>query len=352
MANASNFIIGANDEHGLNPPTAGKRTPILPYINRSFYENEFNREAKLKFIEADLRCGYNTFDVKPEIQDISISTRVRRINNANLTAVVTFAYNAAGDGTTFNNAQGIEVYYSTLNPKSSLSRTLSTNIYNTLIANTGRNGRGVGTLNVGVLSNVNCASSLIEAGFMTNFIEAKLMLDPDYVTNVAESACIGLCETLDVQYIPRDNLNNYPTIRLQSRGNFVKLLQYLLNQYGFNLSTDGLFGNNTLSAVRTFQGNNGLSVDGIVGPRTWNALLNLTPTATTIRRGSRSSNVLYLQQKLLSKLYNITNLDGIFGPETERAVIEFQKENGLTPDGIVGPKTWAEIIKIGGGRNL
>ena len=41
MAVASNFLIGANDEHGLNPPTAGKRTPIMPYINRSFYENYY-----------------------------------------------------------------------------------------------------------------------------------------------------------------------------------------------------------------------------------------------------------------------------------------------------------------------
>lgn len=36
MAVASNFLIGANDEHGINPPTVGKRTPIMPYIGRSF----------------------------------------------------------------------------------------------------------------------------------------------------------------------------------------------------------------------------------------------------------------------------------------------------------------------------
>ena len=57
MAEARNFLIGANDEHGLNPPTAGKRTPVISYIGRSFYENEFNREAKLAFILACLRCG-------------------------------------------------------------------------------------------------------------------------------------------------------------------------------------------------------------------------------------------------------------------------------------------------------
>ena len=74
MALASSFLIASNDEHGLNPPTPGKRTPIMPYINRSFYENEFNRRCKNAFIEACLRCGYNIVDIKPEIQDISITT--------------------------------------------------------------------------------------------------------------------------------------------------------------------------------------------------------------------------------------------------------------------------------------
>ena len=85
MANASDYYIGANDEHGLNPPTAGKRTPVMPYVNRSFYENEFNRKAKYYFILACLRCGFRVYDVKPEIGDVSISTRVARVNSRGLT---------------------------------------------------------------------------------------------------------------------------------------------------------------------------------------------------------------------------------------------------------------------------
>ena len=112
MANANSFTIGANDEHGMNPPTAGKRTPTMPYIGRSFYENEFNRQAKLEFIFACLRCGFNVYDIHPEVQDVSISTRVVRANRAVLSALVTFAYNASGDGISFNSARGLEVYYS------------------------------------------------------------------------------------------------------------------------------------------------------------------------------------------------------------------------------------------------
>ena len=47
MAN-EDFYIGANDEHGVNPPTQGKRTPVVPGLNRQIYENEFNRSAKNK----------------------------------------------------------------------------------------------------------------------------------------------------------------------------------------------------------------------------------------------------------------------------------------------------------------
>ena len=88
------YYIGANDEHGVNPPTPGKRTPIMPGLNRSIYENEFNRAAKNAFIEALFRNGFSVYDVKPELYDVSINERVRRINRQNLTLVVTFAYNA------------------------------------------------------------------------------------------------------------------------------------------------------------------------------------------------------------------------------------------------------------------
>lgn len=350
MANASEFLIAANDEHGLNPPTAGKRTPIMPYINRSFYENEFNRYAKLDFILACLRCGFNVYDVKPEVQDVSVSTRVVRTIRSRATLVVTFAYNASGNGTSFNSAQGLEVYYSPFNPYPAQSRQLSEDVFNRIAALTDRPTRFVGTLSVGILSNVNCPSTLIEAGFMTNFEEAKLMLNPTFVRNVAEGTCQGVCEFLNVTYVPI-TLANYPTTRQGDRNNFVKIIQYLLNEYGFNVSTDGIFGGNTLNAVKQFQANNNLTQDGIVGRNTWNKLLNLSPQNTVLKRGSKDSSVLFLQKLLLSFLYPITDLDSMFGRETENAVREFQSENGLVVDGIVGRNTWNALLNSRGRPN-
>ena len=63
------------------------------------------------------------------------------------------------------------------------------------------------------------------------------------------------------------------TIKNGSRGTDVKNLQTQLNSLGYNLATDGVFGKNTLAAVRDYQSKNGLTVDGIVGKNTWNSLL-------------------------------------------------------------------------------
>ncbi|MCP9000338.1 caspase family protein [Pseudarthrobacter sp. RMG13] len=65
-------------------------------------------------------------------------------------------------------------------------------------------------------------------------------------------------------------------------------------------------------------------------------------TRPQIRRGSTGEHVTYLQQQLAALGYRLS-IDGIFGPGTESAVRSFQRTNGLTADGIVGPQTWAAV---------
>ena len=80
MAN-SDYLIAGNDEHGLEPlPTIGKRTPYISQVGRSFYENEFNKEAKRYFLEACARQGFRTLDVKPGNQDLSLTARAQVVN--------------------------------------------------------------------------------------------------------------------------------------------------------------------------------------------------------------------------------------------------------------------------------
>lgn len=60
---------------------------------------------------------------------------------------------------------------------------------------------------------------------------------------------------------------------------------------------------------------------------------------TLSRRGSRGEEVKQIQTVLKDRELYEGNIDGIYGSQTEKAVIQFQKQMGLTPDGIVGPKT-------------
>lgn len=64
-----------------------------------------------------------------------------------------------------------------------------------------------------------------------------------------------------------------PLLKLGSKGQEVKTLQMKLNNFGYNLVVDGIFGPKTDETVRDFQKKNGLVVDGIVGPKTWAKLL-------------------------------------------------------------------------------
>ena len=57
------------------------------------------------------------------------------------------------------------------------------------------------------------------------------------------------------------------------------------------------------------------------------------------KMGSRSDEVKEIQMALKSRGYYTGNIDSIFGTRTKKAVIAFQKDNGLSPDGIVGKKT-------------
>lgn len=340
--NPQNYLIAGNDEHGINPPTAGKRTPVMPYIDREIYENEFNYSAKNAFLADCYRVGFRVLDVKPNRQDLSVSNRVVIVNRAGANAVVTFAYNAYG--TTFNSANGLEGYYSPLNRQPNASRNLAELVYSNILDAVEVRGRGVRALDVGMLSNVNCVACLMECGFMTNFREAKLMLDPDWCTAIGRAGCKGVCEYFNVTYVAPQN-DTYPVLRVGSSNRYVRYLQFLLKTKGYSVGTvDGVFGNNTQNAVRAFQQANGLDADGVVGRLTWYKLNNFTPEARTIKRGDYGAEVKYLQQKLYSKLYNVGSIDGIFGRQTEQAVKEFQSENGLSADGVVGKNTW-EYVK-------
>ena len=80
------------------------------------------------------------------------------------------------------------------------------------------------------------------------------------------------------------------------------------------------------------------------------------PQATpTVRRGSRNTYVLILQDGLNALGYSTRTLDGIFGANTENALKGFQRAVGLTADGICGCQSWkttAAVVGIGRTRTV
>ena len=67
------------------------------------------------------------------------------------------------------------------------------------------------------------------------------------------------------------------------------------------------------------------------------------PGQPTVSPGDTGDAVKRLQRALRRTPDEGLVVDGVFGPDTEQAVILFQESRGLTPDGVVGPLTWAAL---------
>jgi peptidoglycan hydrolase-like protein with peptidoglycan-binding domain len=149
-----------------------------------------------------------------------------------------------------------------------------------------------------------------------------------------------------------DPTQSKPVLKLGSTGEYVIELQQKLIILGYPCGdggADGIFGDDTYRAVRMFQQNNGLSIDGIVGSNTWVELETALPNDQIenplLVLGSSGSAVMRLQNRLIELEYDCGALgsDGFFGSATQAAVINFQKNNGLNVDGKVGPNTWEKL---------
>ncbi len=122
-------------------------------------------------------------------------------------------------------------------------------------------------------------------------------------------------------------------------------VQTRLRGLGYAVEDDtGYFGPSTTKATRAFQQDRYLLIDGIVGPQTWNSLVEASwrlgdRTLYLKQPLMRGDDVAMLQQRLNALGFDAGRQDGIFGPLAYAAVRAFQKEYGIREDGMFGQKT-------------
>ncbi|MCE5343552.1 MAG: peptidoglycan-binding protein [Eubacteriales bacterium] len=160
------------------------------------------------------------------------------------------------------------------------------------------------------------------------------------------------------------------TLRKGYTGSDVKSVQTQLKSLGYYTYTvDGVYGSGTMASVSAFQKKNNLSVDGLVGAKTYAKLFSSNAVASdasssgsdsssdstgdsgssdsgttyvSLSLGSSGDEVKALQKALKALGYNVV-VDGDFGSLTKTAIVQFQTLNGLTVDGTAGALTQVKL---------
>jgi N-acetylmuramoyl-L-alanine amidase len=134
----------------------------------------------------------------------------------------------------------------------------------------------------------------------------------------------------------------------------VRDLQRRLSALGLDTSADdaGRYGPATTAAVRELQARRGLPATGVCDPVTWDALVEAgwrlgDRPLYLAQRMLRGDDVADLQRRLSALGFDVGRVDGIFGPRTDRALADFQRNAGMVCDAVCGPATIAGLLRLG-----
>lgn len=302
--------------------------------NGATYEGRLEKDDNLRLalaLQKELEnMGQNVIMTRTTDETLTLAQRSELANQNNADLFIALHRDSFPEETPWTN--GVTNYVHTY--ASDKSVLIAEIVLDHLVEVGVQSNKGVRRGNYYVLRTTEMPAMLLEVGYIINEEDNRLFdenLD-EYAKAVAE----GIIDALDTV-----NQNNNIIQGRQS----VRQVQRMLNyRYGAGLITDGIYGPRTRSAlIRAVQTelnneyNANIEVDGIFGPSTKSAIPNLGYT-------DRGNLVRLLQAGLIVKGYNVGTMDGVYGNQTRNAVINFQKRNGLTTDGIAGPNTFEKLL--------
>ena len=293
------MIINVHSGHSLKCRGA---SGLLDEVNE-------DRKVKNKVIELLRANGHTVYDCTDDngaTQNANLRAIVNKCNVHKVDLDVSIHLNAGG-GT------GTEVYiYSDSSKTKGYAQRIVNNISNSL----GIRNRGVKTsAKLYVLRKTKSPSLLVECCFVDNATDK-------------ERWNVDKCANAIVEGILNTTVNNVthteaPKPTPSQNNNTTKLnYDYWVARLQRELNT---------------QFHKGLNVDGLRGSKTLGACIS-------VRKGARGNITRLIQERLNSVGFHIST-DGIFGSGTEKAVKVFQRNRGLSADGIVGKNTWDWLLR-------
>jgi peptidoglycan hydrolase-like protein with peptidoglycan-binding domain len=201
---------------------------------------------------------------------------------------------------------------------------------------------------------------IVESGFLTN-VEDERTLQARGAGMVAQAIVAALGGPPAAPRPPAPPVvGGGATLRRGSTGDQVRQWQTILVGAG-HLHTgqiDGQFGPATEAATKAFQSQLSVDPDGVVGPDTRAATARLLAWLAAqarnqpreaaypgvVAHGATGWAVRVWQRELVKRGYRLT-VDGRFGDATHRSIVHWQRNHGLAPDGIAGPKTWHSLLR-------
>ena len=290
--------------HGGHSLKCRGATGLLDEVN----EDRAVKNKVIELLKANRHTVYDCTDDVGATQNANLRNIVNKCNSHKVDLDVSIHLNAGG-GT------GTEVYvYSDSSKAKGYAQRIVNNISNSLDI---RN-RGVKTsTNLYVLRKTKSPSLLVECCFVDNAVD-KVKWNSDkcakaIVEGILNATVNNVTHTEASKPTPTQTTNNN-TNKLNYDGWVARLQTELNNQF-----------------------HKGLNVDGLRGPKTLDACV-------TVKRGAKGNITKLIQERLNGVGFHIS-VDGIFGGGTENAVKVFQKNRGLSQDGIVGRNTWNWLLR-------